>query len=47
MLKGGTTLIATLVAGAAVWQQNSLARCFVLAADALLCGRGRLAGTDF
>ena len=32
MLKGGTTLIAALVAGAAVWQQNSLAACFVLAA---------------
>ena len=32
MLKGGTTLIAALVAGAAVWQQNSLGACFVLAA---------------
>ena len=28
MLKGGTTLIAALVAGAAVWQQNSLAAYF-------------------
>lgn len=32
MLKGGTTLIAALVAGAAVWQQDSLAARFVLAA---------------
>ena len=28
MLKGGTTLIAALVAGAAVWQQNSLEQIF-------------------
>ena len=31
MLKGGTTLIAALVAGAAVWQQNSLAARFATA----------------
>ena len=43
MLKGGTTLIAALVAGAA--EQPGSMLC--AGSDALLCGRGRLAGTDF